>query len=191
MAIERDFRKLARARQAELRRVAVEMVAAGKTRIEAAAAVGVNRRFVGEWVKTAAQSGEPALADEGYIVDAVASSDRKIIDQVAVWNYDAIILDIKRPGDAVRSPLQSWRQAGLKTPVLVLTPPPSFEDQIRGIHLSVNTWMTQAFQREEMLIRLRALAPDARGGSYIEENLARMAVVSYGCAQRVHHKDNQ
>ena len=38
------------------------MVAAGKTRIEAAAAVGVNRRFVGEWVKAAAQSGEAALA---------------------------------------------------------------------------------------------------------------------------------
>jgi transposase len=38
------------------------MVAAGKTRIEAAAAVGVNRRFVGEWVKAAAHSGEAALA---------------------------------------------------------------------------------------------------------------------------------
>ena len=62
MAIERDFRKLAPATQAELRRVAVAMVAAGKTRIEAAAAVGVNRRFVGEWVKMAAQSGEQALA---------------------------------------------------------------------------------------------------------------------------------
>ena len=61
MAIERDFRKLPPATQAELRRVAVGMVAAGKTRIEAAAAVGVNRRFVGKWVKAAAQSGEEAL----------------------------------------------------------------------------------------------------------------------------------
>jgi transposase len=62
MAIERDFRKLAPARQAELRRVAVAMVRSGKTRIEAAEAVGVNRRFVGRWVKAAAQSGEAALA---------------------------------------------------------------------------------------------------------------------------------
>src|SRR3954466_9672736 len=38
MAIERDFRKLALATQAELRRVAVAMVRAGKTRIEAAEA---------------------------------------------------------------------------------------------------------------------------------------------------------
>src|SRR5918912_3458371 len=62
MAIERDFRKLAPATQAELRRIAVAMVRAGKTRIEAAEAVGVNRRFVGRWVKAAAQRGEAALA---------------------------------------------------------------------------------------------------------------------------------
>lgn len=62
MAIERDFRKLTLATQAELRRVAVAMVKAGKTRIEAAEAVGVNRRFVGRWVKAAAQCGETALA---------------------------------------------------------------------------------------------------------------------------------
>jgi transposase-like protein len=51
MAIERDFRKLAPATQAELRRIAVAMVRAGRTRIEAAETVGVNRRFVGQWVK--------------------------------------------------------------------------------------------------------------------------------------------
>ena len=62
MAIERDFRKLAPATQAELRRIAVTMVRAGRTRIEAAETVGVNRRFVGQWVKAAAQSGEAALA---------------------------------------------------------------------------------------------------------------------------------
>src|SRR4051812_3810651 len=62
MAIERDFRQLTPATQAELRRIAVAMVRAGKTRIEAAATVGVNRRFVGRWVKAAAQSDEAALA---------------------------------------------------------------------------------------------------------------------------------
>src|SRR5690242_13672158 len=62
MTIERDFRKLAPATQAEWRRIAVAMVSAGKTRIEAAEAVGVNRRFVGRWVTAAAQCGEAALA---------------------------------------------------------------------------------------------------------------------------------
>jgi transposase len=62
MAVERDFRKLAPATQAELRRIAVAMVRGGKTRIEAAEAVGVNRRFVGRWVKAAAHFGEAVLA---------------------------------------------------------------------------------------------------------------------------------
>ena len=61
MSRKRDFRKLDAATQAELRRVAVGMVAAGKTRCEVAEAVGVNRRFVGQWVTAVAQSGETAL----------------------------------------------------------------------------------------------------------------------------------
>src|SRR3954467_10610166 len=62
MVIKRDFRTLAPTTQVELRRVAVAMVRAGKTRVEAAETVGVNRRFVGQWVKVAAQGGEAVLA---------------------------------------------------------------------------------------------------------------------------------
>src|SRR5919202_6627671 len=61
MALHRDFRKLDPTTQAELRGVAVAMVEAGKTRVEAAAAVGVNRRFVGGWVEAARRSGDAAL----------------------------------------------------------------------------------------------------------------------------------
>lgn len=62
MASDRDFRKLPSATQAGLRRVAVNMVLSGKSRIAVAEAVGVNRRFVGEWVQAYETSGETALA---------------------------------------------------------------------------------------------------------------------------------
>jgi transposase len=62
MLTDRDFRKLLPATQAELRRVAVHLVRSGKTRIEAAMAIGVNRRFVGEWVRAFEDNGETALA---------------------------------------------------------------------------------------------------------------------------------
>ena len=68
MVIKRDFRTLAPATQAELRRIAVAMVRAGKTRVEAAATVGVNRRFVGQWVKVAAQGGEAVWRAGGGVV---------------------------------------------------------------------------------------------------------------------------
>ena len=62
MPIERDFRKLPPPTQAELRRVAVNMVRSGKSRIEVAEAIGVNRRFVGAWVRAFEASGEAAFA---------------------------------------------------------------------------------------------------------------------------------
>jgi hypothetical protein len=62
MPIDRDFRKLPPSAQLELRRVAVNMVLGGKSRIDVAKAVGVNRRFVGEWMRAYEQIGEAALA---------------------------------------------------------------------------------------------------------------------------------
>src|SRR4051812_5734088 len=62
MAIKRDFRKLAPATQADLRGGGVGRERAGKRGFEAAKTVGVNRRFVGQWVKVAAQCGEAVLA---------------------------------------------------------------------------------------------------------------------------------
>lgn len=59
--MDRDFRKLAPAVQAELRRRAVAMVDSGKTRQEAAVAVGVSRRFVGKWVNARCEGGDAAL----------------------------------------------------------------------------------------------------------------------------------
>jgi DDE superfamily endonuclease/Helix-turn-helix domain len=62
MPTVRDFRKLPASTQAELRRVAVNMVLSGTSRIEVAKAIGVNRRFVGEWVRAFEDMGETALA---------------------------------------------------------------------------------------------------------------------------------
>src|ERR1700719_3886279 len=62
MANDRDFRKLPPSVQSELRRVAVDMVGSGQTRVEVAAAIGVNRRFIGAWVSAFEHSGAAALA---------------------------------------------------------------------------------------------------------------------------------
>ena len=61
MAGDRDFRKLEPVVQAELRRRAVAMVDAGQSQLAAAAAVGVNRRFVSKWLKARETSGDAGL----------------------------------------------------------------------------------------------------------------------------------
>ncbi len=62
MPLDRDFRKLPPSTPAELRRVAVNMVLGGTRRIEVADAIGVNRRFVGQWLHAYQQAGDAALA---------------------------------------------------------------------------------------------------------------------------------
>ena len=62
MSSDRDFRTLPPSTQAELRRIAVNMVRSGKSRVAVATAVGVNRRFVGAWVRAFEATGEAALA---------------------------------------------------------------------------------------------------------------------------------
>ena len=62
MIAKRDFRQLDTTTQQELRRLAVRMVQAGKTRLEAAEAVEVHPRFVSAWVGAVERCGEGALA---------------------------------------------------------------------------------------------------------------------------------
>jgi transposase len=62
MPNDRDFRKLSMTAQAELRRVAVNMVLGGTKRVAVAEAIGVNRRFVGEWVRAYETQGGMALS---------------------------------------------------------------------------------------------------------------------------------
>ena len=62
MPTDRDFGKLRSSTQADFRRVAVNMVRSGTSRIDVARAIGVNRRFIGEWLRAFEEAGEAALA---------------------------------------------------------------------------------------------------------------------------------
>ena len=108
MSRARDFRKLKPAVQAELRRRAVTMVDAGKTRRAAAEAVGVSWRFVSKWIKRRDEQGDTALdggrrgrrPGEQIVLTAKAARRirRKIIDKCpdqlklpfSLWTREAV-----------------------------------------------------------------------------------------------------
>ena|SRR6201995_3575870 len=118
MPIDRDFRKLPASTQAELRRVAVNMVLSGASRIEVADAVGVNRRFVGGWVRAYEESGEAALAggrrgrrpgEQKALTNGQEATIRRLIigkcpDQLklpfALWTREALGQSRARPAFA-------------------------------------------------------------------------------------------
>lgn len=124
MSGDRDFRSLAPAVQAELRRRAVAMVDSGMSRVAAAAAVGVNRRFVGKWLKARAAGGDAALeggrrgrrpGEQMALGERAAARIRRLItdkcpDQLklpfALWTREAVRELIERE-TGVRLSLQA------------------------------------------------------------------------------------
>ena len=114
MVSNADFRSLPPAVQADRRRRAVAMVKAGRTRIEAADAVGVNRRFVGNWVAAERTQGAQALesktrgrrpGEQKALTSTEEQTVRKLVadkcpDQLklpfALWTREAVATLIER-----------------------------------------------------------------------------------------------
>src|SRR5687768_4769138 len=59
--------------------------------------------------------------------------------------------------------LRHWREAGIATPVLVLTARGSWHEKVQGIDGGADDYMAKPFRIEEVLARLRALVRRASG----------------------------
>ena len=81
---------------------------------------------------------------------------------VAAWmakaaEYDAIVLDVMLPGQDGFVTCAELREAGIWTPVLMLTARESIEDRVRGLDVGADDYLVKPFSFAELLARLRAL----------------------------------
>jgi two-component system OmpR family response regulator len=103
-----------------------------------------------------------SLTDAGYAVDAAADGARA--DFLArTESYDAVLLDLGLPKVDGLTLLRQWRDAGIATPVLVLTARGSWHEKVQGIDGGADDYMAKPFQIEEVLARLRGLIRRASG----------------------------
>ena len=96
------------------------------------------------------------LRQEAYAVD-IAAEGRSAVEKALSHLYDLIILDIRLPikdGWAVCSEL---REAGLESPILMLTASSSTGDRIKGLDLGADDYLVKPFDIGELLARIRAL----------------------------------
>src|SRR6202030_2908866 len=103
-----------------------------------------------------------ALGHAGYAVDYAADGERAHIlghDE----EYDAVVLDLGLPKMDGLTVLRRWREAGILTPVLVLTARGSWHEKVQGIDGGADDYMSKPFRMEELLARLRALIRRASG----------------------------
>lgn len=77
--------------------------------------------------------------------------------------YDAIVLDLglpRRPGLAI---LRQWRDAGLRTPVLILTARDAWHERVDGLKAGADDYLGKPFHVQELIARLQALIRRAAG----------------------------
>lgn len=96
------------------------------------------------------------LGEEGFAVD-IAAHAAAADEAVAVYEYDAIVLDVRLPGGDGFSLCRRWRENGLTVPILFLTACDDIADRVRGLDLGADDYLVKPFAFAELLARVRAL----------------------------------
>ncbi len=96
------------------------------------------------------------LNAEGRVVDVVHNG----VDALHLGStepYDVIVLDLGLPERDGISVLREWRNAGLKTPVLILTARDGWSERVDGLDAGADDYMTKPFHMPELAARVRAI----------------------------------
>jgi len=96
------------------------------------------------------------LEAAGFLTD-VLTQGPEIWERGETTPYAAIVLDLGLPGMDGLSILKRWRQAGVLTPILVLTARGSWIERVDGFDAGADDYLPKPFRSEELLARLRAL----------------------------------
>lgn len=96
------------------------------------------------------------LSEAGYEVET-AMNGPEVWELGETEDFRAIVLDLGLPGMDGLSILKRWRQAGVKTPVLVLTARGSWMERVDGFDAGADDYLPKPFRQEELIARLRAL----------------------------------
>jgi two-component system alkaline phosphatase synthesis response regulator PhoP len=96
------------------------------------------------------------LRSEGYAVEYAADGDEGF-EKATQLPFDLIILDVmlpKRNGFVV---CRNIREAGLITPVLMLTARGQTSDKVNGLKIGADDYVTKPFNMRELMARIEAL----------------------------------
>ncbi len=95
------------------------------------------------------------------------------LDNALSGIYDAIILDVMLPGMDGFTVVRRLRQAGNRTPVLMLTARTEVTDRVSGLDCGADYYLTKPFDSEELMACIRAITRRQSDGG--ESN-----VITYG-----------
>jgi two-component system response regulator QseB len=102
------------------------------------------------------------LTQFGYVVDWLKDGEAARA-AVKSESFELIILDLGLPKLSGLAFLQSIRQDGNATPVIILTARETVGDRIKGLDSGADDYMTKPFDMNELSARVRALVRRSQG----------------------------
>src|SRR5204863_717733 len=99
---------------------------------------------------------ERALRLDNYEV-VLAGDGEEALDALARSPADAVILDVMMPRLDGLEVCRRMRQAGDRTPILMLTARDAIDDRVQGLDVGADDYLVKPFALRELQARLRAL----------------------------------
>ncbi len=96
------------------------------------------------------------LQAEGYVVDC-AHDGNEGLSRATRLPFDLILLDVMLPGKNGLDICREIRQAGLITPILMLTARGQTAEKVVGLKLGADDYVTKPFDMLELIARIEAL----------------------------------
>jgi two-component system response regulator MprA len=115
-----------------------------------------------------------ALRLDGYEVE-LAADGREALDRLAEARRDAVVLDVAMPGIDGLEVCRRLREAGDRTPVLMLTARDAVDDRVAGLDAGADDYLVKPFALKELKARLRALLRRAEAPDEGDARLLRFA----------------
>ena len=97
-----------------------------------------------------------ALTYDGYEVD-VAADGAEALTSMATTPPDALVVDVLMPRVDGLELCRRLREAGDRTPILILTARHLVSDRVAGLDAGADDYLVKPFALEELLARIRAL----------------------------------
>ena len=96
------------------------------------------------------------LRNAGYAVDC-AVDGIEALRKATTPPRDLIILDVMIPGPSGFDVCRDVRQAGVTTPILMLTARGQTSDKVKGLRIGADDYLTKPFDMGELIARVEAL----------------------------------
>jgi two-component system alkaline phosphatase synthesis response regulator PhoP len=96
------------------------------------------------------------LRKEGYAVESAADGEEGFVKATQL-PFDLIILDVMLPKKSGFDVCREIREAGLITPILMLTARGQTSDKVNGLKIGADDYVTKPFNMQELMARVEAL----------------------------------